>query len=129
MAKLSPKDPQFGIPVATRIREELAVRFNKEAADANKKLSRYLSEFIENAIINERLLKNLQLETAKQKETVLTKEKRVKELETQLQKDKTIAQKTASRFIMEVTKGHKEKATQLIQTYNDILQDERRNNL
>jgi hypothetical protein len=128
MAKLTPKDPQFGIPVATRIRQELAFRFNKEAADSDKTLSRYVAEFIDKAATTEKRLKERELELVKEKEIALTREKRMKELETQITREKATAQKTASRFIVEISKGHKEKATQLIQTYNNILNDERRNN-
>lgn len=128
MAKLNPKDPQFGIPVATRIREELAFRFNKEAITGNKTLSRYVAEFIERAILQEKQLKDVQVELAKAKEIAATNETHCKGLQAQLIKEREIIKKTVGRFILEITEGSKTKATQLIETYNTILKDEKRNN-
>jgi predicted DNA-binding protein len=104
MAELECKDPEYGIPVATRIPEEIAFRFNKEAEQASKTLSCYLAEFIERAIANE---------------------KQLTELEAQLLKDKEIAKNIAGRFIVEISKGDKAKAMELIHTYNTILKDEK----
>ena len=108
MAKLNPKDPQFGIPIATRIREELAHKLNEKAEHSGKTLSRYVAELIEKASTNE---------------------KRLEEISEQLTKEKELAKKVAGRFILEITEGNKSLATKLIQTYNSILNDERRNSL
>jgi len=88
MAKLTPKDPQFGIPIATRIRGELAIHFNNEAAKENKTLSRYVAEFIERAAANQKSLNELQILFAKAKQTAAIKEKWIKDLEAQLLKEK-----------------------------------------
>lgn len=128
MAKLNPKDPQFGIPVATRMREELALRFNKEANTAHKTLSRYLAEFIERAILNEQQLKKLQTELLKEKELAAANESKFKELQAEFTKGRENTRKTVGRFILEITEGNKKEAAQLIQTYNTIFKDERKYN-
>jgi hypothetical protein len=128
MAKLTPKDPQFGIPIATRIREELAHSFNKEAANSNITLSRYVAEFIENAVANEELLNELQAELSHEKETAVIKDRQFKGLETQILKERELSKKVAGLFIAEITKGDKKQVTQLIETYNKIMKDAKQHN-
>jgi len=97
------------------------------------KLGVTLSSYVETLVLNQehslKQMESLSEQVNALNEQVSRDKSTLLKLETQLQKDKLIAQKTTSRFILEVTKGHKEKATQLIQTYNNILNDERRNNL
>ena len=125
MAKLSPKDPQFGIPVAARLRNDLAFRFNTEAEKAGKTLSRYISEYIEKVAMTEKKVAELIYLLKQEKIAVEAKGKLLKELQTQLAKEREIAKKTAGRFIIEITKGNQEQATQLINNYNNILNDEK----
>jgi septal ring factor EnvC (AmiA/AmiB activator) len=97
------------------------------------KLGVTLSSYVETLVLTqEHNLK--QIESLSEQVNALNKEisgykSSLQKMEAQLSKDREVAQKTTSKFIVEVTKGHKEKATQLIQTYNNILNDERRNNL
>ena len=99
MAKLNPKDPQFGIPIAARIRKELAEHFNLEAQKQNTSFSKYISEYLENAAV----------------------------IETQLYKEREIVKKTVGRFIIEITKGNKDDAKIFIEKYNQILKEEKSN--
>lgn len=128
MAKLNPIDPQFGIPVATRIRKEVAFEFNEKAGKEDKTLSRYLAEFIEKGILNGKQLRKLQAELAQEKQRVTVYEKQVKDLQSQFIKEKESSRKVAGRLILEVTQGDKKQTMQLIETYNTILKDEKRNN-
>ena len=125
MAKLSPKDPQFGIPVAARIRKELAFRFNAEAGKTGKTLSRYISEYIEKIAAIEKRVIELSDQLIQGKTTAAGMEKLQKELEAQLTKEREIAKKVTGRFILEITKGNQKQANQLIQTFNTILKDEK----
>ncbi len=125
MAKLSPKDPQFGIPVAARIKKELAFRFNNEAQKTGKSLSRYIAEYLEKLVATEKKFAELNNQLNQSQIAIGSKEKLLKELEAQLYKEREIAKKTAGKFIMEITKGNQKQATQLIQTFNTILKDEK----
>jgi len=125
MAKLAPKDPQFGIPVATRIREEMAFRLNREAEKAGKTLSLYLSEFMEMASANEKKIQELEIRLVKENELKLIEEKKLKETQTQLLREKGIAKRAAGRLIIEIAKGSEKKVNDLIQNYNSILKDEK----
>lgn len=102
MARLAPKDPEFGIPIACRIKEDIAYQLNQEAEDAGKTLSRYLSEFIEQAV---------------------DYEKRIKKLEKQI----AYSKRTLSRFIKKISEGDPSEIEQLIDMYNNILEKEKAN--
>ncbi len=104
MAKLAPKDPQFGIPIASRIDSKIAFWLNDKAGYEGKSLSRYIAEFITKASIIE---------------------KRAKELEAQLFNEREKAKKTIGAFIIEISKGDKKRATELIQIYNKFIQNEK----
>lgn len=99
MAKLNPKDPQFGIPIAARIRKELAEHFNLEAQKQNISFSKYLSECLENASV----------------------------IQTQVSKEREIVKKSVGRFIIEITNGNKSDAKIFIERYNQILKEEKSN--
>jgi|GEM_PF-6611232 hypothetical protein len=100
MARLQCKDSEYGIPVATRIPEEIAYRFNEEAEQEGKTLSRYIAEFIERAKYNEQ---------------------RLKELEARI----VGGNKAVRRFILELSEGNSEQINQYIEIYNSILKNEK----
>jgi hypothetical protein len=104
MAKLNPKDPQFGIPVAARIRKDLAFMLNKEAKNQNISFSKYLSGYLE---------KTFALET------------KIEELKTQFTKEQETFKRTAALFILKISAGDKKQATEHIETYNSILKSEK----
>lgn len=102
MAKLAPKDPEFGIPIACRIKEDIAFQLNKTAEHAGKTLSRYLAEFIEQAV---------------------DYEKRIKKLERQA----AYSKRALSRFIKEISEDAPEQVERLIDRYNSMLKNEKSN--
>jgi len=121
MAKLNPKDPQFGIPVSARIREAVAHHFNEQAEKENKTLSRFVSEYIENALKQEAKLRELSLQIQKTEQKNSIQEKKLQELSAQLKREAAIYKNTAGKFIIEITEGNVKKANQFIETYNTIL--------
>ncbi len=127
MAKLAPKDPQFGIPVASRIDEDMAFSMNKEALKAGKTLSLYISEYLKKAAGFEKKIAELQVQLSKEKELNEAQKKKIAELTKQLANEKEFAKKVAGTFIIELSEGDKSHATQLIKTYNTILKDEQSN--
>jgi hypothetical protein len=106
MAKLNPKDPQFGIPVASRIPEKLATTLNNEAKNNNISLSKHLCTHLQNT------------SDYKQKIT---------ELENLLLKEKEQNKKIAGKFIIEIAEGDKEKTNELAIIYNTIFKNEKSN--
>jgi predicted DNA-binding protein len=127
MAKLSPKDPQFGIPVASRMNKETAFQMNKEAERTGKTLSRYLSEYIEKAKVFEKKIKELTEQLTREKEISGAKEKRIAELQSKLDYEKELIKRVTGKFILEISEGKQKQATQFITTYNKILKHERDN--
>ena len=125
MAKLNPTDPEFGIPVAARIRQELAIRFNKEAGLTNKTLSRYISEYIEKAVINEKEIKELTSQLVLEKQKVPAAEKKLQELQIQLDRERELTKRVVGKFIMQISEGEEKSATKYIRTFNTIFQDEK----
>jgi len=125
MAKLAPQDPQFGIPIASRIREDIAFRFNKEAENAGKTFSRYISEYIERAVINEKKIAELTSQIASEKQRTSGSEKKLQELQTQLNREKELTKRMVGKFIMEISEGKQKQATEYIKIFNTILQDEK----
>ncbi|HVA98142.1 MAG TPA: hypothetical protein VNG53_04545 [Bacteroidia bacterium] len=121
MAKLTPKDPQYGIPVSARIRGEVAYKFNEQAEKSNKTLSRYVSEFIENALKQEAKLRELSIQIEKAEQINSEQEKKLQELSEQLKKEAAIYKNTVGKFILEITEGNEKKVNQLIQIFNAIL--------
>ena len=127
MAKLNPKDPQYGIPVSARIRGELAHHFNEQAEKENKTLSRYVSEYIENALTLETQIRELSTQLKNVQQINSIQEKKLQELSEQLKKEAAIYKNTVGKFILEITEGNQKKVTQYIQTYNILLQNEKHN--
>lgn len=125
MAKLNPKDPQFGIPIASRIKETIAFRLNKEAGKAGKTFSRYVAEYIEKADANEKRIAELTAQLDKEKTRAAEAEKQQRELQAQLTREKELTKRVASQFIVKISEGKPKQANQLIETYNNILKNER----
>jgi hypothetical protein len=125
MAKLNPKDPQFGIPVAARTRKEIAFDLNERAKKAGKSFSRYLSEHLEKADANEKKVAELTKQLEKELQTIKAKEQEITKLQAWLAREKEQTKAIISRFIIEISKGNQKQANQLIQTYNTILKDEK----
>jgi hypothetical protein len=125
MAKLSPKDPQFGIPVASRISIETAFLFNEEAVKQGISLSRYISHFIETALSYQNSMEELEVLLSKQKEATATSERKIAELHAQLIRERELFKRAIGRFIVELSDGKEKRAIQLINNYNKILQDEK----
>ena len=121
MAKLNPKDPQYGIPVSARIRGELAHHFNEQAEKENKTLSRYVSEYIENALTLETQIRELSTQLKNVQQINSIQEKKLQELSEQLKKEAAIYKNTVGKFILEITEGNEKKVNQLIQIFNAIL--------
>ena len=145
MAKLAPKDPQYGIPVSSRINSDLAFRLNAEAEENGMSLSRYIAEYIERVepyekdilertnlldrawekiSSNEKKIKEQATQLEREKVTVAAKEKRLKELESHLLKRREILNKVLNRFIFEISDGNKKQQVKYIETYNAIWKDE-----
>ena len=103
MAKLNPKDPQFGIPVAARIAKETAFRLQADADKNNLSFSKHLSNYLEQAARNEAKLS---------------------ELQTQITTEREVFKKAIGRFILFITDRNKEETTRFIQNYNTILKEE-----
>ncbi len=125
MAKLAPKDPQFGIPIASRIKEDIAFRFNKEAGKAGKTFSSYVAEYIEKAITNEKKITELATQLSLEKQKVSTAERQLREMQTQLNRERELTKRTVGKFIMDISKGKQKQATQLIEAFNTILKNEK----
>lgn len=125
MAKLAPKDPQFGIPIASRIKEAIAYRLNKEAGKAGKTFSRYVAEYIEQADASEKKVTELTIQLAGEKARTAAAEKQQQEMQAQLTKEKELTKKVVSEFIIKISEGRQKQANQLIETYNNILKNER----
>jgi len=121
MAKLNPKDPQFGIPVSARIRGEVAHHFNEQAEKENKTLSRFVSEYIEKALTLETQIQELSTQLKNEQQINAEQEKKIQELSEKLKKEAAIFKNTAGKFILEIAEGNVKKANQLIQTFNSIL--------
>ncbi len=105
MAKLTPKDPQFGIPIACRIDGDIAFRLNDNAAKEGISLSRYLSRYIKN---------------------IGYKAKRIKELEGELETEKEIYKLAVTRTILHVTNGKEKETKELIQIFKTEIENERK---
>ena len=125
MAKLAPKDPQFGIPVASRIDKDTALLMNKQAEKQGKSLSRYISEYIKRATSFEKKIAELASLIAKEKEISTTKERKVAELQSQFTQERELMQKAVGRFILVISEERQKQAGQFIQLYNSILKDEK----
>jgi len=125
MAKLAPKDPQYGIPVSTRIDRDLAFRLNAEAEEEGMSLSRYLAQYIERVEYYEKDMMEQDTRREREKVTDAAKEKRLKELESQLLKIGEIYKKVVNRFIFEISDGNKTQKVKYLETYNAIMIDER----
>jgi hypothetical protein len=124
MAKLAPKDPQYGIPVSARINKDLAFRLNAEAAEAGISLSLYIAEYLERVEPYEKIMEELATQLEREKVTVAAKEKRVKELESHLLKRREISRNVVTRFIFEISDGNQKQRVKYIETYNAIFKDE-----
>ncbi len=105
MAKLEPKDPQFGIPIACRIDGDIAFRLNDEAAKEGISLSRYLSRYIK---------------------SMGFKARRIKELERELLVEKEIYKIAVSRTILHATNGKEKETKELIQIFKTETENERK---
>ncbi len=103
MAKLEPKDPQFGIPIAARIAKETAFKLQADADKNNLSFSKHLSNYLKQATRNETKLLDL---------------------ETQITTEREVFRKAIGRFILSITEGNKEQTTRLIENYNTILKEE-----
>jgi len=145
MAKLAPKDPQYGIPVSSRIDRDLAFRLNAEAAEEGISLSHYLAIYLgrveayekdivelqsllsrayEEISSNEKKIKEQATQLEREKVTVAAKEKRLRELESNLLKRREILKNVVSRFIFEISDGNRKQQVKYIETYNAIMKDE-----
>jgi len=124
MAKLAPKDPQYGIPVSSRINKDLAFRLNAEAEEEGISLSRYIARYIERVEDYEKYMVEQADKRDREKVEVAAKEKRVKELESHLLKRSEILKKVLNRFMFEISDGKKEQKIKCIKTYNAIMKDE-----
>ena len=124
MAKLAPKDPQYGIPVSTRIDRDLAFRLNAEAEEEGMSLSRYLAQYIERVEYYEKDMMEQDTRREREKVTDAAKEKRLRELESNLLKRREILKNVVSRFIFEISDGNRKQQVKYIETYNAIMKDE-----
>ena len=125
MAKLAPKDPQYGIPVSSRIDKDLAFRLNAGAEEEGMSFSRYLAQYIERVEYYEKYMEEQETKLKRERVTVVALEKRVKELESQLLKRSEILKKVVNRVMFEISGGNKEQKIKYIETYNAIMIDER----
>lgn len=103
MAKLSPKDPQYGIPVSSRINGDLANRLNKEAQKAGKTFSRHLSEYISQASSNEKRIEELDSLIEEQVEIIKQLENEITKLHEAMRRDKIIKKNAISKLIIEIS--------------------------
>jgi ParB-like chromosome segregation protein Spo0J len=124
MAKLAPKDPQYGIPVSSRIDRDLAFRLNAEAEQEGISLSRYIAIYIGRVEDYEKDMVEQANQLDREKVKVAAKEKRVKELENHLLKRRETSKKVVNRFIFEISDGNKKQQVKYIETYNAIYKDE-----
>ncbi|HVA99617.1 MAG TPA: hypothetical protein VNG53_12045 [Bacteroidia bacterium] len=121
MAKLNPKDPQFGIPVSARIRGEVAHHFNEQAEKENKTLSRFVSEYIEKALTQKAKLTELSIQIEKAEQKNSNQEKKLQELSAQIEKTKDAYKKAVGNFILEIAEGNEKKLNEYISIYNKNL--------
>ena len=104
MAKLNPKDPQFGIPVAARIKKEIADKFQNEAKEQGISFSKRLSDFLEQSQENAIKLQKAQAN---------------------LENEKSFHKKIVVSFLLQLTDNNKAETQKLITLYKTIEQNER----
>lgn len=100
MAKLTPKDPQFGIPIAARIKAELAFALKDEADKQGISFSKYLSQYLQDSS---------------------AQTKRIIELEQNLKQERELAKTSVAQFIHQITDGDEKEIIRLAEIYNNIL--------
>lgn len=118
MAKLNPSDPQFGIPVATRIDPKLAHSLNDEAGKRGISLSKQVAITLSRTSALDERIKQLEAELSACKLSLEKKDTEQNDL-------KEFYKNSAGKLIMKISAGDKERTQELIQFYNKIIQDGR----
>lgn len=111
MAKLKPKDPQFGIPIAARVKESIAQTLKAKALENKISFSRQLALCLE--------------QYTQALEKAADHQNQINRLHQQIEKERRLHKKTITRFLIEITKNQKESLNPYIETYNKLLSEEK----